>query len=420
VRARNIEEGGSLTILATALVDTGSRMDEYIFEEFKGTGNMDLVLDRNLFDQRIFPAIDINKSGTRRDDLLLSKEDLAATFHLRRTLAQLDNDKAITLLIDRLRNTKTNADFMQIVSRSATKGAISSPSRKYLLAAWRQHGARCGQVLAALRTALPLKWKRRFSIHAPEPSASTCTLPDASDDARWEIAVVVPTLNERANLPALLDGILAADPRLHVLVVDDGSRDGTAGYIAERELCEPRVHLLDRGRKLGYASAVQDGMRLAIAHGARRVVQMDADFSHHPKYLPALLKKGESCDLAIGSRYVRGGGTRNWGPHRKVLSAGANALVRTLLGLRVRDCTSGFRCWNAALIERAQVLEVRVEGYAFLFLVTDLCRRAGARIGEVPIVFADRTQGKSKMSRKIMLEGAQVLARLWVKRLRRR
>jgi transcription termination factor Rho len=122
--ARNIEEGGSLTILATALVDTGSRMDEYIFEEFKGTGNLDLVLDRNLFDQRIFPAIDINKSGTRRDDLLLSKEDLMATMHLRRTLAALDNDKAIHLLIDRLKNTKTNAEFMQIVHRSSRQAQV--------------------------------------------------------------------------------------------------------------------------------------------------------------------------------------------------------------------------------------------------------------------------------------------------------
>ncbi len=121
--ARNIEEGGSLTILATALVDTGSRMDEMIFEEFKGTGNMDLVLDRNLFDQRIFPAIDINKSGTRRDDLLMGKEELAAIYHLRRTLSALDNDKAVTLLIDRLKNTKTNADFMQIVAKSRVQAA---------------------------------------------------------------------------------------------------------------------------------------------------------------------------------------------------------------------------------------------------------------------------------------------------------
>ena len=116
--ARNIENGGSLTMLATVLVDTGSRMDDYIFEELKGTGNLDLVLDRDLFNQRIFPAIDINRSGTRRDDLLLSKEELAATFHLRRTLAALDNDKAVMLLIDRLKNTKTNADFMEVVAKS--------------------------------------------------------------------------------------------------------------------------------------------------------------------------------------------------------------------------------------------------------------------------------------------------------------
>jgi len=121
--ARNIEEGGSLSILATVLVDTGSRMDEYIFEELKGTGNLDLVLDRSLFDQRIFPSIDINKSGTRRDDLLLSKEDLAAIFHLRRTLAALDNVKSINLLIDRLKNTKTNADFMQIVQKSSRQAS---------------------------------------------------------------------------------------------------------------------------------------------------------------------------------------------------------------------------------------------------------------------------------------------------------
>lgn len=123
--ARNIEEGGSLTILATALVDTGSRMDDYIFEEFKGTGNLDLVLDRSLFDQRIFPAIDINRSGTRRDDLLLSKDDLATVFHLRRTLASLDNDKAITLLIDRLKNTKSNEDFMTVVQKSARQSTTS-------------------------------------------------------------------------------------------------------------------------------------------------------------------------------------------------------------------------------------------------------------------------------------------------------
>jgi transcription termination factor Rho len=124
--ARNIEFGGSLTILATVLIDTGSRMDEYIFEELKGTGNMDLVLDRDLFNQRIFPAIDINKSGTRRDDLLMNDEELAASYHLRRTLAQLDNDKAVNLLIDRLKNTRTNEHFMEVVAKSARNAATTA------------------------------------------------------------------------------------------------------------------------------------------------------------------------------------------------------------------------------------------------------------------------------------------------------
>ncbi len=252
----------------------------------------------------------------------------------------------------------------------------------------------------------------------PELPSSTCTSDAACE--RWEIAVVVPTLNERLNIEALLNGILAADARLHVLVVDDGSQDSTAAYVQERSSTEPRVHLLNRGRKLGYASAIQDGMRRALEHHAERIVQMDADFSHHPKYLPAILKKSERCDLVIGSRYVRGGGTANWGLYRQILSAGANGLARTLLGLRVRDCTSGFRCWESELITRAGVLDVRVEGYAFLFLVTDLCRREKAKIGEVPIIFADRTAGKSKMSRGIIFEAVQVLGRLWLKRLARR
>lgn len=254
----------------------------------------------------------------------------------------------------------------------------------------------------------------------PNLSSSTCTSASDTEPARWEIAVVVPTLNERLNIEPLLDGILAADPRLHVLIVDDGSQDGTSDYVSQRAQSEPRVHLLNRGQKLGYASAVQDGMRVAMQHQAERIVQMDADFSHHPKYLPAILKKSERCDLVIGSRYTRGGGTQNWGLDRQVLSAGANLLARTLLGLRVRDCTSGFRCWKSELIGRAGILEVRVEGYAFLFLATDLCRREKARIGEVPIIFADRTAGQSKMSRGIIFEAMRVLGRLWLKRLARK
>jgi len=240
-----------------------------------------------------------------------------------------------------------------------------------------------------------------------------------------DIAVVVPTLNERDNITPLLEGIMAADARLQAIIVDDGSADGTADLVTKlsAEYClrgEDRIHLIARGRKLGYASAVQDGMRYALQHGARLVLQMDADFSHDPKYLPALLEKSKSYDLVIGSRYVRGGGTANWGLDRKILSGGANALARTLLSLRVRDCTGGFRCWRRELIEKCGVLDVDVQGYAFLFVTLNRCKQLKARVGEVPIIFVDRQFGKSKMSRRIVLEAMRVLFGLWLQRLWRR
>lgn len=243
--------------------------------------------------------------------------------------------------------------------------------------------------------------------------------------AMMEVAVIVPTLNEGGNIARLIDGILKADNRLHVIVVDDGSTDGTGDLVneaarrTERDGVQ-RVHLIERGRKMGYASAVQDGMRLALKSGANLVLQMDADFSHDPSYLPSLLAMSRDCDLVIGSRYVRGGGTRNWGLDRKILSGGANALARTLLGLTTRDCTGGFRAWKRELIEKSNVLDVSVQGYAFLFITLDRCQRLNARIGEVPIIFADREHGKSKMSRRIIFEAVRVLFGLWGKRVQRR
>ncbi len=236
---------------------------------------------------------------------------------------------------------------------------------------------------------------------------------------RMEMAVIVPTLNERENIEPLITGILAADARLHVIVVDDGSADGTAAFVTQLAQSgtanASRVHLIDRGEKLGYASAIQDGMRLALNEGARLILQMDADFSHDPKYLPELLKmqaEGD-CDLVIGSRYVPGGGTKNWGIDRKIMSAGANSLARALLDLSANDCTAGFRCWKRTLIEKSGVLDVQVQGYAFLFMTLYRCTRLGAKIGEVPIVFVDRQFGKSKMSRRIAVEAVRVLWKLW-------
>ena len=239
-----------------------------------------------------------------------------------------------------------------------------------------------------------------------------------------EMAVVVPTLNERENIEPLIAGILAADARLHVIVVDDGSADGTAAFVDEFSKTgsaeAARVHLINRGQKLGYASAIQDGMRFALKENAQLILQMDADFSHDPKYLPELLKKQAEgdFDLVIGSRYVPGGGTKNWGIDRKIMSGGANALARTLLDLSANDCTAGFRCWKRGLIEKSGVLDVQVQGYAFLFMTLYRCTRLGAKIGEVPIIFVDRQYGKSKMSRRIAVEAVRVLWKLWWQHVR--
>lgn len=237
-----------------------------------------------------------------------------------------------------------------------------------------------------------------------------------------EAAVIVPTLNENGNIGRLLDGIMAADPRLHAIIVDDGSTDGTDATVRARMDAATaeasRIHLIERHRKMGYASAVQDGMRYALQRHCPLILQMDADFSHDPGYLPALLAKSADCDLVMGSRYIKGGGTRNWGIDRKILSGTANWLARTLLGLPVRDCTGGFRCWRADLIQRAGVLEPKIEGYAFLFVTLELCHRAGARFGEVPIVFVERQHGKSKMSRRIIFEAVRTLFALWFRRLK--
>jgi dolichol-phosphate mannosyltransferase len=248
-----------------------------------------------------------------------------------------------------------------------------------------------------------------------------------SATAIMEMAVVIPTLNEGENIVPLLEGIFAADERLQAVVVDDGSRDGTAEKAREfgHKLAQTnggveRVHIIDRGRKLGYASAIQDGMRYALRRGAKLILQMDADFSHDPKYIPEILRQSHDCDLVIGSRYIPGGGTENWGMDRKILSGGANSLVRFLLNLSTHDCTGGFRCWKRELIESSGLLDLDVQGYAFQFMILDLLKKRHAVICEVPIIFVDRQFGKSKLSRRIIFEAGEVLFTLWFQRLMRR
>lgn len=231
------------------------------------------------------------------------------------------------------------------------------------------------------------------------------TLPLVAD-----ATVVVPTYNECDNIVPLLEQLLAY-PRLRVLVVDDGSPDGTGDLVARLERREPRIGLLQRSCKQGLGTAYVAGFQRALAEGAEFVFEMDADFSHDPRYLPALLQAAEErYDLVIGSRYVRGGGTTDWGLLRKLISRSGNLYAGLVLGLPVADATGGFRCYRRRVLETIDLAAVRSNGYGFQIEMVYRAIQAGFRVGELPIIFPDRRVGQSKMSRRIV---AEALLNVW-------
>ena len=209
--------------------------------------------------------------------------------------------------------------------------------------------------------------------------------------------VILPTYNEAPNVLDLAADILAIDASLEILVVDDASPDGTGDLVAEAGRREPRLHLLRRPGKLGLGTAYLAGFRHGLDHGHDRILTMDCDRSHNPRYIPELLAATSGADLAIGSRYVAGGGILNWPWHRRALSAFANAYARTLLRLPVRDCTSGFRCYRREVLAHVDPFGIRSSGYSFLEEMAWRVHRCGFRIAEVPIVFEQRTAGVSKI-----------------------
>ncbi len=224
--------------------------------------------------------------------------------------------------------------------------------------------------------------------------------------------VVIPTYNERENLPALVQAVLDVDPDLHILVVDDASPDGT-GQVAEALARRSgRVRVLHRAGKQGLGTAYVAGFRYALEAGYERMVEMDADFSHRPVDLPRLLASSDVADVVIGSRNVPGGRIIGWSPLRHVISKGGSLYARFVLGLPIRDCTSGFKCFRRAVLEALDLDALRANGYAFQVEVNYACARAGLRLAEVPIVFPDRTKGRSKMSARIALEAAWLVVRL--------
>ncbi len=224
--------------------------------------------------------------------------------------------------------------------------------------------------------------------------------------------VIVPTYNEAENVPPLVERILSLKERVDVLIVDDNSPDGT-GAVADAIAQETsRVQVIHRPRKLGLGTAYTAGFVRALEQGYDRILTMDADFSHNPRYIPALLRLTETHDLAIGSRYVPGGGVRLWGLHRRLLSRWANLFARTMLGLHVHDCTAGFRCYRAHVLETIDPRSIKADGYSYLLEMLWRVENAGFSVAETPIVFTDRRRGASKISQKEILNAAATVFRL--------
>lgn len=229
------------------------------------------------------------------------------------------------------------------------------------------------------------------------------------------VLVVVPTYNERVNVPLIVPAILGQDPRIDVLVVDDSSPDGT-GELADQLAAEnPRVHVLHRSQKEGLGKAYIAGFRWALDHGYDLIFEMDADFSHDPRFLPTFLDAIQDADLVIGSRYKTGVNVINWPISRLLLSLGANQYARLVTGLPLADSTGGFKCFRRRVLEAIPLERVRSNGYAFQIEMSYLAWRKGFRLKEIPIVFTDRVEGHSKMNRKIVREAVWMV---WWLRLR--
>jgi dolichol-phosphate mannosyltransferase len=219
--------------------------------------------------------------------------------------------------------------------------------------------------------------------------------------------MVVPTYQEAANLPTLAEGLLAVQPPIDMLVVDDASPDGTADLADAIAAKDPRVHVMRRGGPKGYSGSCVDGLLWALDRGYDLALLMDADLSHDPAVIPSMLARIDAgADVVIGSRYVDGGGLEapEWGPVRLAVSKLGSAYARAMIGTPVRDCTSGDRCYRTSVLERVDLRSLRSDGYSFQIEVLRCLTRLGARIEEVPITYVDRRAGESKISRAIVAE----------------
>ena len=225
--------------------------------------------------------------------------------------------------------------------------------------------------------------------------------------------ITIATYNEIENLPSLVEEIFQVVPQVDLLVIDDHSPDGTGAWCDRKAAEDPRVHCLHRAGKLGLGTAILAGMQYALDQGYRHVLNMDADFSHRPCYLPAFLAgmdppDGPPIDVMIGSRYIPGGGVEGWGLKRHLMSRGINLYSRWFLGLKPKDCSGGYRCYRTATLAKLDFTAIRSRGYSFQEEVLWRLKRVGARFGETPIVFPDRRKGSSK------IDAGESLRALWI------
>lgn len=226
--------------------------------------------------------------------------------------------------------------------------------------------------------------------------------------------IVVPTYNERENLPPLLDRVLEVLPQAHVLVVDDNSPDGTGALADERAARDPRIQVLHRAGKEGLGKAYLAGFKWALERDYTHIFEMDADFSHDPQTLPRFLEAAQGADLVLGSRWVEGGGTVGWPLRRQLLSRGGSLYARTVLGVDIRDLTGGFKCFHRRVLAALDLDSVQTRGYGFQIELTFRALRQGFKVVEIPIRFTDRVAGQSKMNFRIMSEA---LTMVWKLRL---
>ncbi|HVB75709.1 MAG TPA: polyprenol monophosphomannose synthase [Ktedonobacteraceae bacterium] len=225
--------------------------------------------------------------------------------------------------------------------------------------------------------------------------------------------IIIPTYNEYDNLRPLLQQISTYAPASDILIVDDNSPDGTGTLADEIHAENPQVNVLHRAGKMGLGTAYIAGFKYAVEQKYDAAFEMDADFSHDPRYLPDFLREIEHADLVIGSRYIKGGGTPNWSIVRRFISGGGNIFARFMLGIPVHDCTAGYRCYRRAVLESINLDNIESQGYAFQVELAYRVFKHNFKIVETPIIFMDRRVGKSKMSRTIFLEGLT-----WVVRAR--